>query len=153
MTVPQEAIFQEDSTFHHYLEYEVATTAADAAIVTALAGALSATGTEIRVVVAFGAELWRRLMPGEVPEGLASFAGLAGVAAAELPASQRDLLFWVHGARLDVVLDGALAIDRALAGVARLALDERGFTYHDSRDLTGFIDGTANPKGAAAPSS
>ena len=28
-------------------------------------------------------------------------------------------------------------------------LDLRGFTYHDSRDLIGFVDGTANPKGDA----
>ena len=27
----------------------------------------------------------------------------------------------------------------------RLTLDLPGFVYHDSRDLTGFIDGTANP--------
>jgi porphyrinogen peroxidase len=33
----------------------------------------------------------------------------------------------------------------ALAGLASLAEEVAGFTYLDSRDLTGFIDGTENP--------
>lgn len=37
-----------------------------------------------------------------------------------------------------------------MASVSTLELDEKGFKYHDSRDLTGFIDGTANPKEEAA---
>jgi putative iron-dependent peroxidase len=51
---------------------------------------------------------------------------------------------------VDDNLDAGLAIHRAMAGVATLGLDEKGFKYHDSRDLTGFIDGTANPKEEAA---
>lgn len=36
--------------------------------------------------------------------------------------------------------------------VAELKLDLAGFQYLDSRDLIGFIDGTANPKGEKARS-
>ena len=33
-----------------------------------------------------------------------------------------------------------------MAGLAAPALDLAGFTYRDSRDLIGFVDGSANPK-------
>src|SRR5262249_42482023 len=39
----------------------------------------------------------------------------------------------------------------ALATVASLATEVAGWTYKDSRDLTGFIDGTENPSLADAP--
>jgi putative iron-dependent peroxidase len=51
---------------------------------------------------------------------------------------------------MDAVFAAALSIHRAMAPVAGLDLDVPGFVYRDSRDLTGFIDGTANPKGEAA---
>jgi putative iron-dependent peroxidase len=35
--------------------------------------------------------------------------------------------------------------------VASLATELPGFVYHDSRDLTGFVDGSANPSPAEAP--
>jgi putative iron-dependent peroxidase len=33
---------------------------------------------------------------------------------------------------------------RAVADAARLAAEQPAFTYHDGRDTTGFVDGTAN---------
>jgi putative iron-dependent peroxidase len=44
-----------------------------------------------------------------------------------------------------VVFDVADQVVGALAEVADVALDQPAFVYRDSRDLTGFIDGTANP--------
>ena len=38
-----------------------------------------------------------------------------------------------------------------LAPVATLALEQDAFTYLDSRDFTGFIDGTENPAIWEAP--
>lgn len=53
---------------------------------------------------------------------------------------------WVHGFGYDVVLDGARAVTAALGEAgAELALEQPSFVYHDSRDLTGFVDGTENP--------
>jgi putative iron-dependent peroxidase len=52
---------------------------------------------------------------------------------------------WVHGAEADLVIDVVRAAAKALEPVADLTLDLPGFVYHDSRDLTGFVDGTANP--------
>jgi putative iron-dependent peroxidase len=152
MASPQSGIFAEGTSHHHYLELAVAPDAGDDDLRRAVAGVLSAThaDSETHRVVAFGAALWTRLAADETPAGLRPFAAIEGPEGYGIPGTQRDILVWVHGRDLGATLDGALAAHRALATVAALELDERGFTYHDSRDLTGFIDGTANPKDAAA---
>jgi putative iron-dependent peroxidase len=57
----------------------------------------------------------------------------------------------VHGTGPDLGLDAARAVTQCLSPVAALALEQPGFVYRDSRDLTGFIDGTANPPAVEAP--
>ncbi len=152
MTIkPQAGIFQEGSRHHHFLEYALPPGAVKSVAAEACAAARGGRGDGAAVVVAFGARLWREIAPGDMPEGLRDFAAIEGAViegAGPLlaPATQRDLLFWVQGEGRDAVLDRALALHRALGAGARLELDLAGFTYHDSRDLTGFIDGTANPK-------
>ena len=39
----------------------------------------------------------------------------------------------------------AYAAAQAVGSVARVAAEQQGFTYRGGRDITGFIDGTANP--------
>jgi len=147
MTIqPQAGIFREGSRYHHFLEYALPPGAAGSLVATLQASR----GDGAAVVVAFGARLWGEIAsansPGDMPEGLCDFAAIGSAGPLLAPATQRDLLFWVQGAGRDEVLDRALALDRTLGAAARLELDLAGFTYHDSRDLTGFIDGTANPK-------
>ena len=154
MATAQHGIFDEDSIHHQYLEY--AASEPDAGrLVAALARACAdarvlGNPSDTHVVVAFGADLWRRIAPGDAPEGLRDFETIKGLDGTSAPATQRDMLFWIHGASVDDNLDAGLAIHRAVADVASLELDEKGFNYHDSRDLTGFVDGTANPKEDAA---
>ena len=97
-----------------------------------------------------GAALWNQIAPEPTPDGLRAFETIQGAQGSTAPATQRDLLFWIHGGGIDDNLDRAFGIDRKLAGLARLELDQQGFVTRDSRDLTGFIDGTANPKAEAA---
>ncbi len=157
MTSPQAGIFIEGTAYHHYLEYSINPGANPEAIGQAVTLARSDAGAgfegpRANVVIAFGAKLWSELAPGSVPEGLCSFEPAAGIDRTGVPSTQRDVFFWIHGPRTDDNLDRALEIHRRFRGLTRLGLDEKGFTYHDSRDLTGFIDGTANPKGQAAQS-
>ena len=42
-----------------------------------------------------------------------------------------------------------MGLVRRLQSLATVAEEIHGFRYRDSRDLTGFIDGTENPKGKA----
>lgn len=150
MAKPQPGIFVEGTAHHHFLEYTLTEDAGPDDPRRALAP-LMAAGPEtagVSRVIAVGNDLWRRLAPDRAPDALRPFKLIDGSGGPAAPATQRDLFFWLHGASRDDLLDGALAVHRAMAPLARLELEETGFVYHDSRDLTGFVDGTANPKGA-----
>ena len=65
------------------------------------------------------------------------------------PATQHGLLLWLHGDDEGALFDAAITVDTLLKEIAEVALEIRGFMYHDARDLSGFIDGTENPDGEA----
>jgi putative iron-dependent peroxidase len=148
MAFAQAGIFNSDaSTHHYYLEF---TLQPDidinqlkkqlATIVNPEHGAL---------VMAFGPSCWQRLQPAISLNELKDFQPIEGLQGHTCPSTQHDLLFWLHcpterGHSYN--FDQALAIIAALEGLASLSLEIQGVKYHDNRDLTGFIDGTANPK-------
>ena len=61
------------------------------------------------------------------------------------PATQHDAWLWISGASPDVTWAAARAAVQAVADAATLAAEQPCFSYRDGRDMTGFIDGTANP--------
>jgi putative iron-dependent peroxidase len=143
----QYGIFAEGTRSHHHLELTVRPGASDDDLRRALVGVRAAnadkrTNGGTNLVVGVGGTLADRL-------GLAPVAAFPGYASPDgrhvAPATQRDLWVWVHSATPDLVIDVVRAVHEALAPVADLELDLPSFVYHDSRDLTGFIDGTANP--------
>ncbi len=156
MTVPQPGIFAEGTRTHHHLELDLRAGAESAAVVRAVAAlrepTVTAGGTNL--VVGFGASLWRRLVPDDAPDDLAPMGPIQGTStdgvARAVPATPHDLWVWLHGTGPDVVLDCAREVVRTLAPVADLAQEQACFVYHDSRDLTGFVDGTENPPVDAA---
>ena len=145
MTKPQPAIFQENSTKFYSLEYSLDLTLPLATLKAAINTCLSDT-SDINIVIAFGKQAWNKLQPDWQAEELIDFEALEGVDGYSIPSTQRDLFFWIHSKNHDDNLDCVLQVQQALAGVAKLQLELPGFTYHDSRDLTGFVDGSANPK-------
>ena len=147
MSLPQAGIFAEGRTHFYYLEYQLHPEAATQDVRQALRSALAVKGEEAsETVVAFGNDAWNRLNPTWHPEGFQAFSALAGVAGASVPSTQRDVLFWIQSGRRDVTMQVVLAIHSFMHAVGALQLDLAGFQYLDSRDLIGFIDGTANPK-------
>ena len=151
MTLPQAGIFTEGRTHFYYLEYQFHREAATQDVRHAIRSALAVQGEEASdTVVAFGKDAWDRLNPAWHPEGFRAFSVLAGVDGAAVPSTQRDVLFWIQSGRRDVTMQVALAIHSFMQAVGSLRLDLAGFQYLDSRDLIGFIDGTANPKGDKA---
>jgi putative iron-dependent peroxidase len=62
-----------------------------------------------------------------------------------VPVTQHDLWIWVHGTGDDVIFDVGRAVAALVEPVADLVHEVGGWVYRDSRDLTGFIDGTENP--------
>lgn len=67
-----------------------------------------------------------------------------------IPSTPADLWCWLRGDDPGVVVHQQHAIEDALGGafLRRSVVD--GFVHRDSRDLTGYVDGTENPTGAEA---
>lgn len=61
-----------------------------------------------------------------------------------------DLLFHIRATRVDLCFALAAEIMRQLRGAATLEDEVQAFTYFDSRNLLGFVDGTENPVGRLA---
>ncbi len=97
-------------------------------------------------VVGFGAPLLK-LLGAEIP-GMRAFPSLAGPACA-VPATQQSLWILLRGPDRGTVFDAAAEVYSLLAGA--FALDDAvdTFRYRDGRDLSGYLDGTANPAGEA----
>jgi putative iron-dependent peroxidase len=142
----QAGIFAEGSKFHHLLEFDFMPSASVAQLRAALAAAWSElAAAKCEFVIAFGPTAWASL-GGDKPAGLHDFREI-GRGARVAPSTQADLMIWLHGVDRGDLFDAARAAARALAGVGDLKLDLPGFVYHDSRDMTGFVDGSANPTG------
>jgi putative iron-dependent peroxidase len=146
MARPQPGIFAQGTRSHYHLEFDLRDGATDDAVVAALRGLRepSVTAGGSNIVVGCGAALWRRLRPEDAPAALADFEAIEGDGR-RAPATQHDLWVWTHGTGEDVELDVARAVVVALAPAFALAAEQPCFVYKDSRDLTGFIDGTENP--------
>lgn len=142
MATPQRGIFKDGQRYLHALEYTLSNSAAVDVLNAAI---LAIQDLDCEAVFAFGPKFWQRLAPDHMPDGFMDFQPINGPRH-QAPATQHDMLVWLHGPSRDVVMDGVLAIDAILSTVATRMLDVPGFVYHDSRDLTGFIDGSANPK-------
>jgi putative iron-dependent peroxidase len=153
MATGQPGIFAQGTRAHYHLELDLRPDAELEAVIDALRrlGEPHVTAGGLNLVVGFGAGLWAGLAPdGQVPVGLRPFAPIAGTPHA-VPATQHDVWVWLHGTGPDLLLDGARAVAAIFAPVATLAAECPGFVYQDSRDLTGFVDGTENPPVATAP--
>jgi putative iron-dependent peroxidase len=100
----------------------------------------------LRSVVALGPALWDVASPGLRPR---RFADFPAVDSGELraPATGGDVLLHLAARRPDLCFELALRVRRELGDRVGVLEEVHGFRYLDGRDLTGFIDGTENPKG------
>jgi len=147
MVWPQFGIFAQGAAAHRFLEFRVDASLEAGVIVAAFARlrAPSVTSGGINLVLAFGADLWRRVVPAEAPDAMRSFGDVLGRDGRGVPAAQHDAWLWLSGATDDIVFEHARAAALALRPVATVVAEQACFAQRDSRDLTGFIDGTANP--------
>jgi len=81
-------------------------------------------------------------------KGLRGFCATSGVGVS-FPSNQGALFVSIGGDEQGEVLDRALEVRRSLAGF-RLLEEVNTFRYRGGRDLTGYEDGTENPKDDAA---
>jgi len=153
VTVPQFGIFAQGTIAHEFVEFDLRPDVDMSLVAEALQElrqpAVSAGG--VNLVVAFGSDLWRALAPDQVPTALGPFQTVSTLGGHRAPANQHDLWLWINGSSRDVVFEHARAASAAIDHVAVVAAEQDGFVHRDSRDLTGFIDGTANPQMLDAP--
>jgi putative iron-dependent peroxidase len=105
---------------------------------------------ELTCVVGVGAGVWDRLFGAPRPAGLHPFPEVAGPRHSA-PATPGDLLFHIRAHRLDLCFELAQRLAGRLTASARVVDEVHGFRSFDERDLLGFVDGTENPEGEAAP--
>ena len=103
-------------------------------------------GARVLSVVGVGSEAWDRLFAGRRPQHLAPFPAMQDEARSA-PATPADLLLHLRSERRDLNFLLLKRVMERFSGAVEVVEDIEGFRYLDSRDLTGFVDGTENPKG------
>lgn len=97
-------------------------------------------------IAAVGSGLWDRFETGGRPSELRPFAQIEG-ARHKAPATAGDLFFHIRAERMDLCFEFERLLLDQLGDTVAVADEVTGFRYFDSRDLLGFVDGTANPTG------
>ncbi|TRX54037.1 Dyp-type peroxidase [Thalassomonas sp. M1454] len=97
-------------------------------------------------VIAIGANYWDEFYPNSRPKNLTPFSAMKcddRIA----PANNYDLFIEIRSDRADVNHVVSTKVCELLDEAVELIEQVKGFRYLDGRDLTGFVDGTENPKG------
>ena len=156
MPTPQPGVLPAGGAHAYFLTFTVADGAERTALSKAIrdilpsARALATKAKTARLLctLGIGSELWDRLSPASRPAGLRPFRAVKANGRVA-PATGGDLFLQITSGCHDLNLDLAMGLVRRLQPLATMAEEIHGFRYRDSRDLTGFIDGTENPKGKA----
>ncbi len=147
MSDPQPELFIETTPEHLHAEWNLRPGASDDDVIAAVTEARRAVvwlgGPN--VLWGFGPSLWRRLSGGTLPADVVDFTGIGPANAAGVPVTQSDIWLWINGTAYPDVWRAAAKARNALAGVATLERHQRAYKAPESRDPTGFIDGTENP--------
>jgi putative iron-dependent peroxidase len=102
--------------------------------------------------VAIGARVWTALTGLALPQELRPFQPIQG-GVHTAPATPGDLLFHIRSDRRDLCFEFERLLLDQLGSAVRVEDETTGFRYFDTRDLLGFVDGTANPVGPHLPDS
>ncbi len=146
MNTAQKGIFIEGNIAFTYLEYDLNYFNDLSKIKSALNNINNLNDGQVHIVISFGKKAWDWINPDWAPEGFAEFREVIGQQGHTMPSTQRDLFFWLNSNHKDNNFDISRAIHNEMKSLATLETEQEGFRYHDSRDFTGFIDGTENPK-------
>jgi len=101
---------------------------------------------QLHLTVGLSSQLWDFLEFPEKPAQLQPFQAISNKKV-RMPATDSDLLLHIRSQRHDVNYHIAQIVYQMLSPFFLLDELVRGFQYLDSRDLTGFVDGTENPEG------
>jgi len=159
MAQPQAGIIPEPNPFAVFLILRVHEPAVNGSAVTkiaaqvpALVKKVSAADSRAKLVcnVSFGCEFWDVISPGKRPVNLRPFRPIEWKGR-RAPSTDGDLLFHIISKRHDLNLELAMRLRNLLGDMVEVMDEVHGFRYLDTRDLTGFIDGTENPTRGSGP--
>jgi len=101
-------------------------------------------------IASFGSNAWDKLFCTPRPTELHPFIEIhAGNRHAV--ATPGDILLHIRAKRADLCFELATQIMDSIRDVVTVEDEVAGFRYFDDRDIIGFVDGTENPRGDAAP--
>jgi putative iron-dependent peroxidase len=147
MADPQPGIFADSLIAHHHVEFilddSVALDTVIATITQARREAVWLGGPN--VIWGFRPNFWRRFSPGTIPDSVVDFTEIGGPAGSFAPSTQFDLWVWCSSYTQGYASSTAREVVDNLALIAQVGMDLAAFKAPDSRDPTGFIDGTENP--------
>lgn len=147
MADPQPGLFAQGLSQHFHLEFARRSGVSDADVTCAISAArrVATWLPGPNVTWGFSPALWRALAPADLPPSVVPFTEVRGGDDQAAPATQWDIWVWCSSSSAQTVGQTAAAIVDALEPVAELMLELPAYTAPDSRDPTGFIDGTENP--------
>jgi len=154
MYTPQAGIFALGTSSHAYLEFDLLDATKRKQFVSTISAIREPRTTTggVNFVIGFRPELWRDVVPDDIPVGVEGFnKEITGTEGFVMPSTQHDSLVWLSGSAYDVIFDMARSVIRDLAGLASLGEETSSWSYQHDRDLTGFIDGSENPTLLDAP--
>src|ERR1700748_284882 len=100
MYTPQAGIFALGTSSHEYLEFDVLDAGKHeefASKVSAIREPRTTTGG-VNFVIGFRPELWRKLVPEDMPAGVEGFnKEIRGIEGFVMPSRKRDALVWLEG--------------------------------------------------------
>lgn len=97
-------------------------------------------------VVSIGPGVWDVLSGKAAPREMAAFQPRV-LGRRKAPATPADILLHIRSERRDLNFELARSILAGASDAVRIVEEVPGFRYLDSRDMTGFVDGTENPEG------
>ncbi len=151
MAGPQSGVLPDANGFATFITYLVEDAAAVRAVLRDLPRmtdeiAGRAPEANLTSVAAIGADAWERLFDNGRPAQLRPFKAIEGTGG-QAPATPADLFVHIRSERRDLNFDLARRMASRLGNSVSLVEEIDCFRYFDSRDLTGFVDGTENPTG------
>ncbi|KAH8699231.1 hypothetical protein BGW36DRAFT_293289 [Talaromyces proteolyticus] len=105
-------------------------------------------GAGFTCVAAIGSGVWDRLTGLPRPAELHPFPVIKGKTHVAV-STPGDLLFHIRAERQDLCFEFERQLLDLLGNSVAVVDETTGFRYFDTRDLLGFVDGTANPVGSS----
>ena len=146
--IAQAGLFDESSRHARLLEYRLKASVGVDAIKTVLKDLVQQAQAVpgLNLNLAFGSACWDRLNPAWRPDELVPFETLA-TTELSMPGTQSDVFIWLNSPDAELIPQAVIEIYHQMKPIADIELDLEGIKNKQSRDLIGFVDGTANDEG------